>query len=213
MTYSKRWFEPLSVAEDGIVVGRNKAFGIGTLLVLRCSTTKRILMGRKSFRVGFEGSNQFTFPGGMLRSTGVLDFDACLEHTLYERVIAETGISIRAIDNLVSLDDWPPIVGRYTIRGDQLVSSLILPFLGYVNDELQVSAQDPSVYSVAWYNPLEIMPEVTQTNALILAQILWSEWSKSQQEKVKAIVLPQFESVRANAEIVGAALPQSPWGD
>ena len=57
------------------------------------------------------------------------------------------------------------------------------------------------------------MPEVTQTNALILAQILWSEWSKREREEVKAIVLPHFEAVRENAEVVGAVPPKSPWGD
>ncbi len=200
------------MSEEGIVQGRDGAFGLGALLVLKCSTTNRVLMGRKSFRKGFEGSNQFTFPGGMLRSAGVLDFDACLEQTLRERVLAETGVLMGFVDDLVPLDSWPPIIGRYTIRGTQLVTTAILPFLGTSETEHPTESNDPTVYAVDWYDPLEIMHEVTQTNALLLAKILWPDWSSAQQQKMRPILEPHFAAVRENAEHVGAFLPVSPWG-
>lgn len=210
--FDTSWIDPISIGEEGIVVGRDNAFGIGTLLVLRCSATNRVLMGRKSFREGFEGSNQFTFPGGMLRSEGPLNFEVCLEQTLQERVLAETGVSIQSIDSLVSLDNWPPIIGRYTIRGNQLVSVSILPFYGETETELAAWENDPTVHSVGWYDPLEVMHEITQTNALILAQVLWSDFSTVQQEKIRPILIPHFETVRKNAEHVDASLPIPPWG-
>ncbi len=212
LAFSTGWIDPISIDEDGIVVGRDNAFGIGTLLVLRCEATNRVLMGRKSFREGFEGSNQFTFPGGMLRSEGTLDFKACIQRALRERVAAETGVSLQSLDSLVALDDWPPIVGRYTIRGSRLVSTSILPFYGETKTELPAWSNDPTVHSVNWYDPLEVVHEVTQTNALILAQALWAKWSVAEQEKIKPILVPHLATVRENAELVGANLPVPPWG-
>ncbi|MEM9623725.1 MAG: NUDIX domain-containing protein [Pseudomonadota bacterium] len=218
LTFSTEWFEPISLGPEGIVSGRQGAFGLGTLLVLKCSATQRVLMARKSFREGFEGSNQFTLPGGMLRSDGALefgplDFNRCLGETLAKRVQAETGVALKSVDGLVSLDQWPPIVGRYTIRGDQLVAASILPFYGETQHELSTLTNDPTVHSAAWYDPVEVMHEVTQTNALILAQVFWPDWSVAEQEKIKPILLPHFEAVLDNAEFVGAWSPISPWSE
>jgi len=168
-------------------------------------------MGRKSARDGFEGSDQFTFPGGMLRSEQHLDFQSCLAQTLQARVMAETGVSTLSLKRLVALDHRPPIVGRYTIRGNQLVSAAILPVFAETSAELAVSANDPTVYSVDWYDPIEVMHEVTQTNALIVSQLLWAEWSESERRAIKPILVPHFEAVRENAEIVGACAPIAPW--
>lgn len=212
LAFSTTWIDPISVDAEGIVVGKNNAFGIGTLLVLKCRNTNRVLMGRKSFREGFEGSNQFTFPGGMLRSEGALDFNACIQRTLRERVSAEAGVSIHALEHLVALDHWPPIVGRYTIKGDRLVSTSILPFYGEVETQLPASSNDSTVHAVTWYDPLEVMHEVTQTNALILAQALWTKWSIAEQQQIKPVLMPHFEAVSENAESVGATLPEPPWG-
>ncbi len=212
IAFSTKWIEPISLNDEGIVVGNDHAFGIGTLLVLRCRATHRFLMGRKSFREGFEGSNQFTFPGGMLRSESPSNFDACLAKALQARVLAESGVSIASIDHLVPLDNWPPIVGRYVIRGNQMVSAAILPCYGETDTELTTAANDPTVHSVGWYDPLEVMHEITQTNALIMAQVIWPECSPAQQEKIRPILQPHFEIVRENAELVGAIAPVPPWG-
>lgn len=209
--FDTAWLDPVSIGEEGIVFGRDNAFGIGTLIVLRCPFTNRVLMGRKSFREGFEGSNQFTLPGGMLRSEANLDFKTCLGTTLQERVLAETGVSIQSIESLVPLDEWPPVVGRYTIRGTQLVSAAILPFYGESKTELPTWTTDPTVYAMGWYDPLEVMHEITQTNALILAQAFWAEYSTTQQEEILPILAPHFEAVIKNAEQLGADLPFAPW--
>ena len=200
--FSTAWIDPITVGEDGIVVGRSGAFGLGTLLVLRCAATDRVLMGRKSFRQGFEGSNQFAFPGGMLRSDGVFNFDQCLEQTLVGRVSAETGISVHSIDRIRPLD---------TIKGKRLVSTAILPFYADFEIELPIMANDPTVYAVGWYDPIEVMHEVTQTNALILAQALWTRFTPSQQEKIKPILRPHFEVVKENAELLRAREPKPAW--
>ena len=211
LTFSTSWLDPISIGDEGIVFGGGGAFGIGALLVLRCASTSRILMARKSFREGFEGSNQFTFPGGMLRSNEPLDFNACVGETLQNRVLAESGISIQSLDVVKPMDHWPPIIGRYIIRGDQLVCSSILPFYGETDIELPAWTDDSTVHSVAWYDPVEVMPEVTQTNALILAQILWSQWSQDEQQMIKPMLQPHFEAVTENAAVVGAPLPRPPW--
>lgn len=209
--FSTDCINPISVGDDGIVVGRDNAFGIGTLLVLRCQKTNRVLMGRKSFREGFEGSNQFTLPGGMLRSEGTLDFKTCIETTLQERVSAETGVLTQSIDSLVPLDDWPPVIGRYTIRGNQLVFASILPFYGESKTELPTRTNDPTVYAVGWYDPLEVIHEITQTNAIILAQTFWAEYSTAQKEEILPILIPHFEAITGNAEQLGADIPLAPW--
>ncbi len=147
----------------------------------------------------------------MLRSRGTLNFNACLEDTLRERVQSEAGVSIQTIDRLVPLDRQPPIIGRYTIRGHQQVSASIVPYYGETEIELPTYTEDPTVYSVGWYNPLEIMPEVTQTNALILAHVFWSQWSISEQETITPILLPHLDAVRKNAEFFDTMPPSPPW--
>lgn len=211
LTFSTELLEPISVDQEGIVFGRAGAFGIGTLLVLRCPNTHGVLMARKSYRKGFEGSNQFAFPGGMLRANGALDFEACLETTLQNRVLAEAGVSIQSVHKLIPLDQRPPVVGRYTIRGRQLVSTSILPFYGETDVELPASTNDATVHSVGWYDPIDVMHEMAQTNALILAQALWAEWSIAERAKIKPILVPHFEAVTENAKCVGAMLPLAPW--
>ena len=211
LTFNQSWIDPISLGEEGIVVGRTDSLGIGTLLVLKCLTTKRVLMGRKSFREGFEGSNQFTFPGGMLRSDGSFNFQSCLELTLRNRVLEETGVSLQSIVNLVPMDEWPPIIARYTVRGSKMVSAAILPFYGECPTELPTTAYDNTVHSVGWYDPFEILHEITQTNALILAQALWTDCSIVQREDLKLYLATHFEDVKGNAELVGAILPKPAW--
>ncbi len=92
-----------------------------------------------------------------------------------------------------------------------MVSAAILPFYSDIEKEVPVLANDPTVYALGWYDPLEVMHEVTQTNALILAQALWTRFTPSQQETIKPILLSHFEAVRENAELVGAIEPIAVW--
>lgn len=192
------------------MVGRDGAFGIGTLLLIRCSKSNRVLMGRKSFRDGFEGSNQFTFPGGMLRAESSDQFNACIEKTLERRVREETGISLDSLTTLLPLDDRPPIVARYTVRGRK-VSAAILPFYGEVTTELPTFSLDSTVYAAGWYNPLSVVDQTTQTNALILAQALWESFSSGEKDTLRRQLSPYCKEARSDADIVGAAPPQFAW--
>ncbi len=211
LLFDRNWCEPIDSAEDGIVTGNNNSFGIGTLLVLVCSKTNRVLMGRKSYRVGFEGSNQFTFPGGMLRTSGRLDFEACIADTLEKRVMEESGVSVGSLEAVHPQDGWPPVVARYTIGGNKKVAAAILPFYAEVATELPAKSNDATVYSVGRYNPLLILDEITRTNALILAQILWQGFTSDQKRAIKPKLDHHYRAAAVDAALVGASPPAAPW--
>lgn len=69
----------------------------------------------------------------------------------------------------------------------------------------------PAVHSVDWYDLLEVVTEITQTNPLMLAPALWPEYPLSQHEKITPVLIPPFEIVRKNAELVGAVSPVPAW--
>ena len=209
LEFDSKWCEPISFDDTGIMVGRDGAFGVGTLLLLRCTASNRVLMGRKSYRVGFEGSNQFTLPGGMIRAASP-HFNSCLEKTLERRVREETGISLASVEKLYPLDEHPPIIARYTVRGRK-VSAAILPFYGEVETELPTSSVDSTVYAADWYNPLECIDQITKTNALILIQSLWDSFPGSIKAALKRKLSSYYEDARSDAAIVGAVPPRIVW--
>ena len=140
LVFDSKWCEPISFNDARIMVGRDRAFVIGTLLILRCTSSNRVLMGRKSFRDGFEGSNQLTLPGGMIRAESA-HFNTCVAQTLEKRVREETGVSLAPLKKLLPLDEQPPVVARYTVKGKK-VSAAILPFYGEVATELPATSRD-----------------------------------------------------------------------
>ena len=91
------WLGPVAVSEFDTVIDEHGRFGLGAVLIIERSGTLKVHLVRKSARPGFEGNEQFAFPGGMIRSydthTTLSDW---IYHLLQERVAAEVNLISRS---------------------------------------------------------------------------------------------------------------------
>ncbi len=165
-------------------MGGDGSFGIGTLLVVEIGRSRKLLFARKSYRLGYEGSDQYTFPGGMVRShhkqAGMVTW---LQTTLRTRVATEVGLDITSHVGVKPLDVTPPVVACYTVQG-QRKHTVILPFILSITKTFLPRVQDTTVYNPGWHVPTNIWGEITATNRLIAAYYLWHRLSEA--EKVAA---------------------------
>ena len=166
------WLQNIVVSETGIAMSSDGRFGLGTLLVAERAKSRQLLFARKSYRFGFDGNHQFTFPGGMIRPQDDQEsLSQWIQESLATRVAAEVGLDVYDYHHILPLDVTPPVVTAYIAKGQQRYT-VILPFVLSMSGPFSPRTQDPTVYDPGWYCPVQSWHEITPANRLITAYYL-----------------------------------------
>lgn len=201
--FKEDWFEnrDLHLGENGIVGFDQGRLGIGAFVMVECEASKRFLLGRKAYRPGLDISDQFTFPGGMVRtqSLDVGTFGRWLTQSIATRHKAEVGIGIEQFVSVAAQDHLPPYVGSYVVNG-AAVTSVVLPFHAQLSNELTASASDPTVYDVGWRSVEDLWSEISPSNGLALANLVWDRLGSRERSDVQR----QLESAYQRMAVAAA---------
>ena len=163
------WLQNLDVSDDGIATAGGGRFGLGVLLVVERARSRKLLFARKTYRSGYEGNDQFTFPGSMIRPQDRQeDFARWTLESLTTRVAAEAGLDVQAYESIQPLDVTPPVVTAYTAKGQQRYT-VILPFILSMTEAFTPRTQDPTVYDLGWHSPVQAWHEITPANSITRA--------------------------------------------
>jgi hypothetical protein len=205
------WLQNIKVSDTGIAMAGDGRFGLGVLLVVEWAQSRKLLFARKSYRPGFAGNDQLTFPGGMIRpqkrQEGMVRW---LEESLATRVAAEVGFAVPTERQLTPLEVTPPVVTAYIAKG-RLRYTVILPFVLSLTQAFVPCTQDPTVYNPGWYCPVQVWQEITPANRLITAYYLWSRLSQREQAKAQPFLEEAFNQSAEAAAAVQLPTPARPW--
>jgi hypothetical protein len=210
---SALWLQHLSITEDGIVASHNGRFGLGAVLLLEYQQSRRLLMVKKSYRPGFEGNDQFAFPGGMIRSHGpTASLNSMIWTSLAARVAAEVSFALQPTTPLIPQERQPPVVAAYHAKGRRR-HTVLLPFALSVSGTFTPATQDTTVYAARWQEPITCWAEITPTNRLLAAYYLWPRLSEAEQMSAKPSVEDALHQATAWAREVGLPAPAVPWAE
>ena len=205
------WLSRITISNTGIAMGQNERFGIGTLLVAEFRNTRKLLFAKKSFRAGFEGNNQYTFPGGMVRppkkGSGIKSW---IYNTLFTRVAEEVGLDLRVASKVKPLEVTPPVVAKYFAKG-KTRHTIIIPFISTVTLNTPLYSKDSTVYDPGWHIPVDIWADITPTNRLIASYYIWNRLSSDEQLKARPFLNDALEQAVEWATEVDLPSPQAPW--
>lgn len=205
------WLHNYQISESSIITGDDGRFGIGASLVAERACTRELLFARKSYRSGFEGNGQFTFPGGMVRATAKEEgLERWLWSSLATRVASEIGLTLQTYEQVTPLDVTPPVVAAYTVKGQRRYT-VILPFATSLAEEFCPRSQDATVYDPGWRTPMSCWSEITPTNRLIAAYYLWPRLS--QVDRLSARPFLEEALAQASRWATEVCLPpaRAPW--
>jgi len=204
------WLQNLSVSESGTVVGECGRFGLGAVLVVERGHTRELIFARKSYRKGYEGNNQWTFPGGMVRPSAGGGITSWIKTSLATRVGAEVNLGLSAREKYSPLNNWPPVVAAYKVRGSRR-HTVILPFILSLAQEFRPWSKDATVYDPGWYVPVNLWHEITPTNRLIAAYYLWSRLSETERREARPWLVEALNQATGWATEVQLPVPAAPW--
>lgn len=205
------WLHTVTIAADGILMDASTGVGVGAVLIIARTGTRELLMVRKSARPGFEGNDQWAFPGGMVRPRAPhTRLREWILSSLCERVAAEIQLSVSICDAMHLLPVTPPIVAAYTVKG-QRRRTVLVPFTLTLQQDFQPRTQDPTVYDPGWCDPHTIWRDITPTNRLLAAYVLWPRLTPAERCAARPSVTDALEQASAWATESGFSPPIAPW--
>ena len=208
---SAPWLQNLSLAEGGIVAGQDGRFGLGAVLVVEHQRSRRLVFVKKSYRPGFEGNDQFAFPGGMVRANGqATSLTRTIWGSLAARVRAEVSLDLQAHDIIAPLEGQPPVVAAYTAKGRRR-HTVLLPFVLSVSQLFLPASQDPTVYAAQWQEPMSRWADITPTNRIIAAYYVWPRLSEVERARARPSVEEALQQATAWAREIELPAPVPPW--
>ncbi len=200
---------------EGRLTLEGTALSCGAVLLLREASGGRLLMVQKAPRDGYEFSESWVLPGGTLRSVDQEDEEGMVEagrRTVCERVALETGLSLEgsALQPVRSVD--PPPVTCYTVKG-KIRYTLVLPFTHEPLSSVPrgLSPRCSSIQNLRWCDPASCWEEIAPANQLLLANLLWSEWTQEQRAHLQPALEEAREKCTRWAQEVGFEPPAMPF--
>jgi len=200
--------------EHGVIMSGDGRVGLGAVLILECRETGRFLLARKSFRQGYEMNHRFAFPGGMIRvqENTRSDLSRLIPMALEHRVLVESGLSFGSMGPIRALDQVPPVVATYTVRG-QRVTTAIVAFYSILEAEVGIAiVGDGSTYDADWRDLDTIWPQIASANGISLAQLVWERLTSPARTRVSALLGSAARRAREDASRAGWPAPFIPWG-
>ncbi len=213
--HSASWLQDVNITEDGIVRDRHERFGLGAVLIIEHHQSRRLVFVRKSYCPGFEGNDQFAFPGGMVRSTGIVSsLPQTIRASLTARVATEVSFEVQHPEAIAPLESYPPIVAAYYAKGRRH-HTVLLPFMLVIERPFVPQSQDGSVYAAQWLEPIQCWADITPTNRLLAAYYLWPRMSTEERAHAKPGIAEAFHQATQWATEVQLPLPAlpSPWSE
>jgi hypothetical protein len=205
------WLRTLHVSESGTAVGEGGRFGLGAVLVVERGHTRELLLARKSYRRGYEGNDQWAFPGGRVRpSAEGGDITNWIQASLATRVLAEVNLDLSSQEQYSPLDSCPPVVAAYTARGGRR-HTVILPFTLALGPEFCPWSHDATVYAPGWHMPMNLWHEITPTNRLIAAYYLWNRLAEAERQAAQPWLVEALQQAAEWAAEVQLPAPAAPW--
>ncbi len=217
------WDTRLTPGGEGLLTVENTDLECGAVLFLREKSMGRVLMVQKAPRAGYRFSDLWVLPGGMIRAVDQKAEEASKEASretveesgsqfVQKRVERETGLTIerRALRALRNF--WPPPVTRVEEKG-RARYTLVLPFSHdpLPSAPMGLAPHGSSIQAVSWLDPVACWDEIAPANQIILANLLWAEWTEKQRGSVRPALEEAREQCTRWAQEVGFDPPAVPF--
>jgi len=185
--------------------------GLGAVALCVDDLTGDVLVVRKSVRPGYEFSNLYALPGGMIRwRTSTEALRDAIAGSLFSRCERETGLLLSCETPLIPIDLFPPPTTRYLARG-VVRHTLVLPFRVVRVRRFVPHASDASVTEASWQPPAVVLPAMAPANRVILAHVLWSRLSATAWRELVPCVQEAVGVCAEWARSVGVAPVSQSW--
>ncbi|MBW2713561.1 MAG: NUDIX hydrolase [Deltaproteobacteria bacterium] len=201
--------------QEGGLTLEGTALTCGAVLLLREASGGRVLMVQKAPRSGYEFSNLWVLPGGTLRSIDQEVEEGMVEagrRTLCERLALETGLSLEGstLQPVRSVD--PPPVTCYTAKGKTRFTLVLLFFHEPLPSPPRgLSPRCSSIQGLRWCDPATCWDEIAPANQLLLANLLWNEWTQAQRAHLRPALEEAREKCTRWAQEAGFEPPAMPF--
>lgn len=204
------WIAHVRAGGDGFFqIG--SGVGLGAVALCVDEFTGDILVVRKSVRPGYEFSNLYALPGGMIRwRTATEALRDAIAGSLSSRCERETGLLLSCETPLIPIDLFPPPTTRYLARG-VVRHTLVLPFRVARVRRFVPHAGDASVTEASWQPPAVVLPAMAPANRVILAHGLWSRLSATARRELVPCVQEAVGVCAEWARSVGVAPVSHSW--
>lgn len=199
------WFPALvKKSVDGVQGAASTSFRLGAVAVLRDPKSGNITLVRKAKAEGYEFSDQWVLPGGMLSALSSADSAAalrCLRARLAERVEREAGFRADPADLLPLALGQPPITRFH--RGQDDIYSAVIPFVLCATDLEATTTTASSTVESRALNSGFPWEQMAPANALILAGLVWSELDDAERNVARPFLGRAADVCRTSAESIG----------
>ncbi len=212
------WASPLIPGSEGRLIVKNTDLECGVVLFLREEPGGRVLMVQKALRDGYEFSDLWVLPGGMIRvgNPAPDEVGATLEESgsrfVQIRLALETGLKLERQALRALRGFWPPPVTRYKAKG-RTRYTLVLPFSHdpLPSAPMELAPHCSSIQALGWLDPVARWEEIAPANQIILANLLWTQWSQKQRARVRPALEATREQCTRWAQEVGFEPPALPF--
>ena len=163
---------------------------------------------QKASKQGYEFSDQWTLPGGMIR--GAYDLDAPRPHIVEElaqRAHAEAGLQPQVADLTAGLG---PVVTSYTVA-DVRRFTLVAAFEQDLVSRPALKSSDRSIQAARWMPCSTDLRAFAPGNCVIIGHILWPRLEVAHQNAARDPIAKAVETCADWSRQVGVAPPPPPW--
>lgn len=165
----KDHFDSAEVGEKSIwrVSGTECAIGVVVLAVI----DDLVAIVRKAPVPGYEFSDQWAFPGGLVRDTASLSFSEALEASARRRAFEEANIQFESLEVISGNWGLEYPVTSYSVRGE-LKYTAVVPVIAELKEKPHLRSNHHSISEAQW-GRLADLDEVdfAPANAVVAEQI------------------------------------------
>lgn len=189
---------PIDVTfDDKGFLGPSQSHARFGVVVVAATGDDTVLLVKKAYRDGYEFSDQWAFPGGMIRGMSSDKPDLSVEEVIRtsasSRFTAETGLPMSASDLCMGFSS--PVVTKYTVKGEQkttIVLEVGHDFRANPPADL-LGTTDSSISDVRLWTPFDAIPMCAPANRIILARRYWNRFDHRERTAILSLVDESFD--------------------
>jgi len=202
------WWKTLDVDDRGIWTINDRRCAVG--IVIFVTSGEKMVLIRKAEKPEYEFSGCFALPGGLVRGTTEEGFVKSLEHSLYDRVKRECGLTAYQLKNVEYLYDGPSPVSGYFAKGQQR-STMVLVARANTFSDYALKFGDTSVNQAVWCSFPPAWEQIAPANRLILARIFACRMSRADKRAAFVHIEDAVDKCNRLATEVGLRHVENPW--
>lgn len=200
---------PIAPNEEQIWTTLHRGVGVGAVIIVNEVGSDRILLVQKAPRPGYEFSNKWVLPGGMIRQEADAEtFESSIQRTLRERFEAESGVPAKLLRRVRPTEESLTAVSSYVVHGHRRYT-LVCAFRGDLTTPANPSPADRSISAAAFLRPWQMWNDIAPASRLIVARNC-SPYTTGLDHRARQAIRAAWKSCSMWAADVGLPPPAYP---